>query len=934
MDVGVEINQYKIVEHIGRGGMADVWSARDQRLNRMVAIKTIAQSLTTDDDPVNMFKQEAQFIARMEHPHILPIYDFGEFEGQLYIVMRYVAGGSLEDMLRRGPLPVSEVLRLGSAVAEALDYAHASKVIHLDLKPPNVLMDSHQVPYLADFGLATVMVEGKAVNPGSGTLLYMAPEQLTSEVLDHRADIYSFCIVVYHMLTGQLPFEGATPLAIKQMQFNEDLPDPSMLNSSVPAYFGDILRRGTALDPDHRPLKLMHVIEDMREIIADSTAISLDFSNLRAEKKPQTEPDVPLPVSDDVSALLEAVDIYSRARHSWADGNGRFLLGVTHFMLMNGYYMNAEAHGLDLDRSGKQMLLRGALEYDQEIMFWWEQLDDDNRRWVCLHALRSGNAPARVRALYRLETVPDADAPQIPRLVAQALQIETNEQARLAALQVLGTRAKLQRRIGGSIRSRILSEKTRLKVQTEDHRDDDWHDIVFTYEIDLLVADIAMDYGMPRVAEFAARIIGRIRSITAVSHLVEQQRSGRIRALRALALVRDEAPTLPSPVNPQGRFYAWSANTLRRMTEQPFNLILRYLLAVLGAWLGMGFHVFSVFRTQSVFMQQRWANTIAMGLVFGVIAGAVSILAGEFSARLRGFWPWYVRLVFALFFGTLAGSAAWWAWQWFFLTQQPSAELCLYGGFWMAMGFVLAAQFNLHSFIAVPLTAAMTYFPVFVTFYTGALKQDFWPITDLADVSLDVFWQDSPYHPFGIFRFRERFEALLWYDYDFQTLAIPDQLYSVAIPFALLIAVGGFLPLITRDIGDIVRRVNARMAAARPGESPETAPTVRVPALIGGIEHVINPESLSTEIDFDQGGRRDIANAATERDMNQGAVRDEGETEPQQLSDLSTRELPPLEDETELRKPSSKVDPATRPISYEEIRDDFDPLAGKESKDE
>src|SRR5687767_273161 len=198
MDVGVEFNQYRVIEHIGRGGMADVWSARDKRLNRTVAIKTIVRDMSQDTEPVQLFEREAQTIAQLEHPHILPIYDFGDFEAQLYIVMRYVTGGSLEDLLTGGPMPTADVLRHSKAIAGALDYAHSVNVIHLDLKPSNILMDSNQSPYLADFGLATVLgPEGRAANPGYGTLLYMAPEQLTASSLDHRADIYSFAILVF-----------------------------------------------------------------------------------------------------------------------------------------------------------------------------------------------------------------------------------------------------------------------------------------------------------------------------------------------------------------------------------------------------------------------------------------------------------------------------------------------------------------------------------------------------------------------------------------------------------------------------------------------------------------------------------------------------------------------------------------------------------------
>ncbi|MCA9902632.1 MAG: protein kinase, partial [Anaerolineae bacterium] len=120
MDVGVEFSYYRVIEHIGRGGMADVWSARDKRLNRVVAIKTVARDLSLDTDPVKMFEQEARTIAALEHPHILPIYDFGEYDRQLYIAMRYVAGGSLEDVLHQGPMPVDEALHMARSIGTAL----------------------------------------------------------------------------------------------------------------------------------------------------------------------------------------------------------------------------------------------------------------------------------------------------------------------------------------------------------------------------------------------------------------------------------------------------------------------------------------------------------------------------------------------------------------------------------------------------------------------------------------------------------------------------------------------------------------------------------------------------------------------------------------------------------------------------------------------
>ena len=267
---------------------------------------------------------------------------------------------------------------------------------------------------------------------------------------------------------------------------------------------------------------------------------------------------------------------------------------------------------------GGQLLLRGALEYDIELEYWWEQLDDDDRRWVCLHALRSGSVPSRIRALYRLETLADSPTPQIPKLVAQALQIETDEQARMAALQVLATRHRLMKHdqfdIKTEFRGRMLTTMTRIGVQITPA--EEWQEVIYTPEIDLLIAEIALDEDMPKVADFAARVVGRIRSTAAVRYLVRQQKEGRKRTWRALAIIRDEAPSLPKVANWRIRLYAWGTNSIRRMIDPVAGLTFRGLAAMLGAWGAMFMYIWTVYRSEALFTSARWGASIAIGLVF------------------------------------------------------------------------------------------------------------------------------------------------------------------------------------------------------------------------------------------------------------------------------------------------------------------------------
>jgi hypothetical protein len=706
MDVGVKIGHYSVIEHIGRGGMADVWSARDTRLGRTVAIKTVARDLAAETDPVSLFEREAKTIARLEHPHILPIYDFGEFEGQLYIVMRFVTGGSLESLVADGPLIIPEAIRIGRQVASALDHAHTSNIIHLDIKPSNILLDSNQSPYLADFGLAAVVgPEGRAANPGYGTLLYMAPEQLTEDALDYRADIYAFTILMFHLLTGELPFDATTSLAIKQLQFQEDLPDLVTVRPHLPEALTPVLRKGTALNPHLRPESVTALMNEMEQVLlpkpAAAAAPAISLSDMTI---PQYEgetydtargtvnlSDVMPLLSPDEMAKQEAVDLYVRARKAWAHGQGRFLMGVTHYMLVSDYYAHARKHGLEIDEAGTQMMLRGALEYDHQVDHWWGMLDDENRRWVALHTIRSDNAPARVRAIERLAALSDNVPMRIPAAVAQALQVERDEVAKLAALRVLGARADM-----------LFPKRSQWE----------WRERIFTPDIDDLLAETALDEESPAVAELAARTIGRIRSLQAAKYIADQQRKGHKKAARVLAFMRDEAPSLPSVVSPQARLQAWLYNTWRRLSDEPMGIVWRFVFGFLGGFAAMSLYAWINLSGPAILINEKLGRTLSTGITFGIFMGIAVILAGELPARLRGFWPLWSRLLISVLLGTLAGTLVWMVYAWLLLyLALPTLDYgtLAFGGLGVALGFALAGTFRIPAWIALPLSAAILF---------------------------------------------------------------------------------------------------------------------------------------------------------------------------------------------------------------------------------
>jgi serine/threonine protein kinase len=214
---GKTFGQYQLIEPISSGGMATIYKAYQPGLDRVVAIKVLPEFLLNQSGFLERFRIEAQAIAKLDHPHILPVYDYGEAERTPYLVMKYVPGGTLKDLMAKGPIAPRQATSLLRQMAEALQHAHDLGVIHRDVKPSNVLLQDGQWVQLMDFGLAKMMTSTSnitASGTGVGTPDYMSPEQAQGLAVDQRTDIYSLGVVLYQMLTGDVPFHAETPMAV------------------------------------------------------------------------------------------------------------------------------------------------------------------------------------------------------------------------------------------------------------------------------------------------------------------------------------------------------------------------------------------------------------------------------------------------------------------------------------------------------------------------------------------------------------------------------------------------------------------------------------------------------------------------------------------------------------------------------------------------
>lgn len=259
-------DRYEVVSHIGQGGMADVFLAVDTILNRQVAIKILRADLSTDAVSILRFEREAQAAAALAHPNIVEIYDVGDYKGHHYIVMEYVTGKTLKQVIRsRGPLVNEEAVDIMKQLCSAISEAHSRGIIHRDIKPQNVIVKADGSIKILDFGIATAKgsMQLTQANNVMGSVHYLAPELAKGEAASPQSDIYALGIVLYEMLAGDVPFKAdqAVQIALKHMR--EPMPDVRLINASVPQSIANVITRATSKDPNNRYGSCREMLQDI-----------------------------------------------------------------------------------------------------------------------------------------------------------------------------------------------------------------------------------------------------------------------------------------------------------------------------------------------------------------------------------------------------------------------------------------------------------------------------------------------------------------------------------------------------------------------------------------------------------------------------------------------------------------------------------------------
>ena len=599
--------QYQLLEQIGVGGQAVVWSAIDKSRNRVLAIK-FNKILDSDPDRAEEIGIEYKLdrLVTLHHAHILPIYEYGSEERVRFLVSPYIPGGTLTARIKTAPFSFDDVLRYGAEIASALDYLQKQGVIHRDLKSSNILLDLSDHTYLADFGLARIISTSTlAFHTGHGTPPYASPEQVSSKEITSKSDIFSFGILLFEMFTGQLPWNGKRQLGIEQLHSEQELPDPREYVTGLPPLITDVLRRVTSVNPDLRPgsaTEVMRMLYYVFDIPAESMRMEIPHDEAAARKK-------------------DGEELLKHALTRWESTNGKFNLGLTKFALIDSERMK-----INTDIFNRFMLSQ-ALTYGYHEDQWWSTVSNPRERLLVSSALLGRDNEA---------------------ITGRVLEHLTSD------LDILSSRSGLPKSLGTSLlaigtqtNDALLRQKIFAGIRILLRPGNAWKDPPLDPNQIKRLGELALEDS--EFGDAAAELIGHLRSPSAVQVVLKNSDEGR--KIDALLLIQRVAGSLPSLVPSQVRFRLSLEGSLQRLTQRPINLIGAYMMTFLGAALGISLQVYLTLNFPNFMDSVRITTSLVRGLIIGSIFGLAIFLTRIITERFH-----MSNSILSVFLGTIVGG--------------------------------------------------------------------------------------------------------------------------------------------------------------------------------------------------------------------------------------------------------------------------------------
>ena len=646
---GYQFLQYQLLEQIGFGGQGFVWSALDSSHNRIVAVKfNEVGDPEQRQESENQYRRQASQLLRLNHPNILPLYDFGSILPVRYLVTPYITGGSLHDRLVAGSLSSDQILSYSLRIASALDYLHGQGIVHRDLKPSNILMDFGNQLYVADFGLARIVADTtQALHTGHGTPPYAPPEQHTMRDLTYKSDIFALGVMVYQMLTRQLPWEGEKSLGLQQLYSKEEIPDPAEINPELPPRVHQVLRVMTSANPDSRPATAMDAVRMLH------SAFGVSMPDLQPVEKLRP-----------VDSNLDTESMLKRSMSGWDADGGTVRLSLTKFAVLD---LEQKQSGEDstVDSNSALFMLQNALTFGYNDDYWWSRVTNPKERLVTTSQLLSKeNAVINERIVRHL-----AKDEQI-----RSLKARLPEKMTLTFLETA-----------------YRTDDPELKVMIFDTLKDlspvakQWRESALGKTPDTALAALALESAP--VGEKAAGLIGHLRSQQAVEAIVKSARGERRNA--ALLAVQQSAGSLPRSIPQRVRMEVAGEWTMRRLIDQPLVLLSVYGWIILGIAVSTGLQSYITYRLPQFMDTLRISSSFERGIILGILMGFAILVTRIIVERFPESKA-LLRVGMATLLGVTLLSVSKFIFDVLVLKTVPQGVLISAGSLFISLGFALS----------------------------------------------------------------------------------------------------------------------------------------------------------------------------------------------------------------------------------------------------